>query len=479
MSAGNLYRTFSSKEELVSGLAERDQAALAEDFARLEASADPLAAMGALLRKHLVAAPRACSQLALEIWAEAGRNPAVAAICRGIEEDVHGRLTALVAELSRAAGVEADFAVRVMLTVTAGLFKRHATEARFDGEAEVALALGIYHALFSGAVRPLAGGRRGAPGMKLFPRLILAVAALVLGAAALAAVVPASRPALRAGLDRAGLARYGDRWLGPGVLADRPTDRAESPAGAPASAVPLPPAVTVVKAETREFRDRLHVSGTLVAREEAMVGPQIDGLRVTELLADDGDRVARGQVLARLDRSQLDALAAESDASTARADAAVAQAQNAIQQFDAANAPGPGRLCPLDTPRGRRAVAVRHGRAGLDGPRRRGPARRRPLGPGGRGGRSAQPGGAAPRARRPHRPHRGPRARRRHRQPPLGAARCPVVERRRGAVPHHGRRRRRPRRRGSRRTASPASGSACRPPSRCPAIPCRCPARCG
>ena len=156
MSAGNLYRYFTSKEALVSGLAERDQAALAEDFGRLEASNDPLAGMGALLRKHLIDEPRGCSQLALEIWAEAGRNPDVARICRTIEEDVQARLLALVAAPSRAAGIEPDFAVRVMLTVTAGLFKRHATDHRFDGEAEVALALGIYHALFAGAVRPRA-----------------------------------------------------------------------------------------------------------------------------------------------------------------------------------------------------------------------------------------------------------------------------------------------------------------------------------
>ena len=154
MSAGNLYRYFSSKEALVSGLAERDQAALAEDFGALEACDDPLAAMAELLRKHLVEAPVACSRLALEIWAEAGRNPDVARICQAIEEDVQARLLALVEAPSRRAGIEPEFAVRVLFTVTAGLFKRHATDPRFDGEAEVALALGIFHALFAGAIRP-------------------------------------------------------------------------------------------------------------------------------------------------------------------------------------------------------------------------------------------------------------------------------------------------------------------------------------
>jgi RND family efflux transporter MFP subunit len=99
---------------------------------------------------------------------------------------------------------------------------------------------------------------------------------------------------------------------------------------------PLPPSVTVVQATMQDFVDRFFVSGTLVPRDEAMVGAQIDGLRIVELLADDGDHVVKGQVLARLDRSQLDALVAQNDAAMARADAAIAQAQSQIAQFDAA-----------------------------------------------------------------------------------------------------------------------------------------------
>src|SRR5262245_58836873 len=84
-------------------------------------------------------------------------------------------------------------------------------------------------------------------------------------------------------------------------------------------AQPLAPAVTVGPARERTFVERLFVSGSLVARDEAMVGAQIDGLRIVELLAEDGDRVAKDQVLARLDRSQLDAMLAQNDAALARA----------------------------------------------------------------------------------------------------------------------------------------------------------------
>jgi HlyD family secretion protein len=96
-----------------------------------------------------------------------------------------------------------------------------------------------------------------------------------------------------------------------------------------------PPAVTVVPAVNREFVDRLFVSGTLVARDEAQVAARIDGLTIVELDAEDGDRVKEGQVLARLDRTQLDALIAQNDAATKRADAAIDQAQSMIAQSEA------------------------------------------------------------------------------------------------------------------------------------------------
>jgi HlyD family secretion protein len=96
-----------------------------------------------------------------------------------------------------------------------------------------------------------------------------------------------------------------------------------------------PPAITVVPAVKREFVDRLFVSGTLVAREEAQVAARIDGLAIVELDAEDGDRVKEGQVLARLDRTQLDALMAENDAATKRADAAIDQARSLIAQSQA------------------------------------------------------------------------------------------------------------------------------------------------
>src|SRR5580698_5209960 len=110
---------------------------------------------------------------------------------------------------------------------------------------------------------------------------------------------------------------------------------APAAAGVDQPRVVEPPAVTVATAVKREFVDRLFVSGTLVAREEAQVAARIDGLSIVEVDAEDGDRVTEGQVLARLDRTQLDALMAQNDAATKRADAAIDQARSLIAQSQA------------------------------------------------------------------------------------------------------------------------------------------------
>src|SRR3984885_9039274 len=116
----------------------------------------------------------------------------------------------------------------------------------------------------------------------------------------------------------------------PAVACTAPAaDEAEAPR------VVAPPAVTVAAAKTREFVDRLFVSGTLVAREEVQVSARIDALSIVEIDAEDGDVVKAGQVLARIDSTQLNAMLVENDDATARADAAIAQARDTIVQSEA------------------------------------------------------------------------------------------------------------------------------------------------
>lgn len=95
------------------------------------------------------------------------------------------------------------------------------------------------------------------------------------------------------------------------------------------------PAITVSKVTTENFVETAAVSGSLIPREEILVSPEVDGLRVLEFLADEGDKVKKGQVLARLVAEQLNAQLAQNDASLARSNAAIAQAQSQIVQAEA------------------------------------------------------------------------------------------------------------------------------------------------
>ncbi|WP_296578325.1 efflux RND transporter periplasmic adaptor subunit [Phreatobacter sp.] len=96
------------------------------------------------------------------------------------------------------------------------------------------------------------------------------------------------------------------------------------------------PAVTVTPAARSELRETVILTGSFVARDEVMVSPEVDGLTITEILAEEGDKVTAGQVLARLNREMLDVQLAQNSAQLARADAAIAQARAAIVEATSA-----------------------------------------------------------------------------------------------------------------------------------------------
>jgi TetR/AcrR family transcriptional regulator, repressor for uid operon len=159
MSAGNLYRYFPSKEAIVDGLCELDQAELATAFAELMSDKGHiLEAMRCALRKHVLAKPPEKARLLVEIWAEAGRNPRVAQMTRAIDAEVRARVETLMdaAKVAGAASpcLDSRFGARFFVTFVAGLFKRIAVEDDFDPEAETPMAIGVLKALLAGALSP-------------------------------------------------------------------------------------------------------------------------------------------------------------------------------------------------------------------------------------------------------------------------------------------------------------------------------------
>lgn len=79
-------------------------------------------------------------------------------------------------------------------------------------------------------------------------------------------------------------------------------------------------AVRVVVVEPRAVVGSLAASGDLVPREEASVASEVSGYRVTRVVADVGDHVRAGQVLAVLDPSLLEAQLAQAKAQAAQAE---------------------------------------------------------------------------------------------------------------------------------------------------------------
>jgi HlyD family secretion protein len=77
-----------------------------------------------------------------------------------------------------------------------------------------------------------------------------------------------------------------------------PAAAAEISATDPPSSLP----VTVAAVRQRCFNETLESAGRVVPREEVLVRPEIEGLRIAQVLVEDGDRVTQGQVLARLER---------------------------------------------------------------------------------------------------------------------------------------------------------------------------------
>lgn len=104
----------------------------------------------------------------------------------------------------------------------------------------------------------------------------------------------------------------------------------------PLAAQTAAPSVTVAPVIRSDLRETRIATGSFVARDEVLVSPEVDGLTIVEILAEEGDRVAAGQVLARLNRELLDVQLAQNGAQITRAEAAIAQARASIAEATAA-----------------------------------------------------------------------------------------------------------------------------------------------
>ena len=98
-------------------------------------------------------------------------------------------------------------------------------------------------------------------------------------------------------------------------------------AASPAKAAPKPAlTVTVALPETTRLPIRLAANGNIAAWQEAVIGAESSGLRLTEVRVNVGDVVRRGQVLATFSTDSVQADVAQARASLLEAQANAADA---------------------------------------------------------------------------------------------------------------------------------------------------------
>jgi HlyD family secretion protein len=89
-----------------------------------------------------------------------------------------------------------------------------------------------------------------------------------------------------------------------------------------------PPTVGITRVALRPVSMGIDLSGTIVAREEAAILPELSGYRVLRVLADEGDQVRRGQPVALLDGALLASEEARLRAQRTTAQVAAERAQS-------------------------------------------------------------------------------------------------------------------------------------------------------
>lgn len=94
----------------------------------------------------------------------------------------------------------------------------------------------------------------------------------------------------------------------------------------------LIPSVTVAVVTPQEFVDEIMVTGSLVAREQILIAPEVEGLRIVGLSVEEGDSVKNDELLATLEQETLLAKKAQMEADLRRADASIAQADSAVAE---------------------------------------------------------------------------------------------------------------------------------------------------
>ena len=160
MSPGNLYRYFPSKEALIAGIAERDRAEVAQEFASADLSRGFFAVLEGMAYHHFSERPMEQVKLCTEIMSEARRHPEIARISAGFDADVKRWLIGLFKAAAErgdiAHDVDFDGVATMLMIIADGVWWRRALDPNFKPET----ALPIFMDIARHMLRPKSAGEK-------------------------------------------------------------------------------------------------------------------------------------------------------------------------------------------------------------------------------------------------------------------------------------------------------------------------------
>ena len=152
MSPGNLYRYFPSKEAIIAGIAERNRAEAAANFAGVARAPNFFEGLAALARQHLVENDDDVA-LCAEIMAESRRNREVARLHREIERDIKAGLIDMLkrgaARHEVAADLDFEGAADMLLVLSDGMSWRRSADPEFKPAAVLPMLMHMVRCLLT------------------------------------------------------------------------------------------------------------------------------------------------------------------------------------------------------------------------------------------------------------------------------------------------------------------------------------------
>lgn len=158
VSAGALYLYFSSKEELIAGISERDRTNFCQRLTESTSADDLLGALESLGRYYSIEEPRHKRMLCMEIAAESTRNPAVGEIFRSVDRYITDSFERVFTEAQQAGQIAPEMDARslaqLIVLLGDGLFWRLAVDPDYDAEAMLPALIGVVSKLVNPVAKP-------------------------------------------------------------------------------------------------------------------------------------------------------------------------------------------------------------------------------------------------------------------------------------------------------------------------------------